>query len=314
MIAVVVSLFLGLYLLIPSIIFDRTVAFFVPAKKFARSRIDEIFYGLIIAGIPAGLVLLLSHLCFYFGHHPFSFPAQDYSLKWDDYRRTALALVSDSFFKENSAKVWSSADHIKCYQARFLTWMYLFLALEIVTWTMLLANYGRLQKFRLYRFFSSLMIGRVSEWHVLLTNFVFHPAEKRIVFVDVVTPDGLYKGRVRSYFTDKDGNLSGVLLDDAARFRKKELEEERLLFRYAAFPGEPPQTNKFWTKIKGGTHLYVPAGQISNLNVRYELSGEIKETDLLGNEAETAIRKILSAKGEIQLGRIRVTLTGQMRR
>jgi hypothetical protein len=84
MIAVAVSVFLGVYLLIPSIIFDKIVAFYVPVKKLSRSRIDEIVYGLVVAGIPASLVLLCSHIWYSFGHYPFSLPTRDYGLKWDD--------------------------------------------------------------------------------------------------------------------------------------------------------------------------------------------------------------------------------------
>lgn len=51
--------------------------------------------------------------------------------------------------------------------------------------------------------------------------------------------------------------------------------------RKAGKKGDRPQTDLFWTKIAGGTHMYIPAGQIGNLNVRYEKPSGIEEKDIL---------------------------------
>jgi hypothetical protein len=309
MIAVAVSVLAAIYLLVPSIFFDKVVSFFVPAKKFTRSRTDEILYGLTVAFIPIAAVWGCSHVCYFFGHYPFTLPTNDYSRKWDDYHSIVLALTSDSYFKEHSTDVWNAVYRAQHHQARFLFWMYTILCLQTALSVFLIRNYGRLQRFRLYKSASGFIVGRVSEWHLLLTAFLFDPSEGRVVYVDVVTPDGLYQGRIRNYFTNNDGSLIGVLLDGASRFRLKELNEARKEWKDKDPLGPKPQTKDYWTRIAGGTHLYIPAGQISNLNVRYEKPGETQKTDILRSLANQQVLKSVIQKLNKQSKTLTVTLT-----
>lgn len=310
MIAIAVSVLAGIYLVIPSILFDRSISFFVPAKKIARSRTDEVLYGLTVAIIPIGIVWVCSHLSYFLGHYPFALPIGDYPRKWADYHNIVLAMISDSYFKDHSGGVWDSVYRAQHHQARFLFWMYIVLGFQVAIWSSLLKNYGRLQRFSLYKRISPFLIGRVSEWHLLLTAFLFHPSEGRIVYVDVVTPEGLYQGKIRNYFTDKDGSLIGVLLDGASRFRLKELNEVRKEWRDKGSPEPKPQTKDFWTKIAGGTHLYIPSSQISNLNVRYEKQVAINEVDILRSmEREKSLRAIIDQLNT-DSKKLTVTFTG----
>ena len=114
-----------------------------------------------------------------------------------------------------------------------------------------------------------------------MTTFLFDPAEHRTVYADIVTPDGLFKGKVRSHLTNNDGSLAGILLDETHRFRKKHFDEVREKWKESGQKEDRPQTDLFWTKIAGGTHMYIPAGQIGNLNVRYEKPSGIEEKDIL---------------------------------
>lgn len=307
MIAIAISVLAGVYLLVPSILFDKIVSFFVPAKKFARSRADEILYGLIVAFLPIGIVFAFSHLWYSIGNYPFALPAGDYARKWHDYHTIVLALMSDSFFKGHSAEVWNSVYRAQHLQARFLFWMYIVFGIQTATWVSLLKYYGRLQQFRLYRSVSPFIVGRVSEWHLLLTTFLFHPSEGRVVYADVVTPDGLYQGKVKNHFTHNDGSLAGILLEGASRFRLKELNEVRKTWRDGGSKGPKPRTKDFWTKIAGGTHLYIPAGQISNLNVRYERPGEVQEADALKSlEKENAVQPLIE---KLNAAALKLTVT-----
>ena len=90
MIAVAVSIMAGIYLLIPSLIFDKVVSYLVPAKKFERSRTGEFLDGLLVAFIPIFLVNLISHYSFWFGHFPFPLLPGEYLLKTDDYHKILL--------------------------------------------------------------------------------------------------------------------------------------------------------------------------------------------------------------------------------
>lgn len=147
MIAVAVSILAGIYLLIPSLIFDKVVSYFVPAKKFERSRTDEFLYGLLVAFIPIFLVKLISHYSFPFGHFPFQLSPDEYLLKWDDYHRIVLALSSDSFFKDHAKDVWIFVARAEHHQERFLFWMYTLLGFQIAAWILFLRNVGRLMRF-----------------------------------------------------------------------------------------------------------------------------------------------------------------------
>jgi hypothetical protein len=235
-------------------------------------------------------------------------PPEDYSLKWDDYHTIALALSSDSFFKQNAKEVWDSIYRVWHHQLRFVFWMYAVLAVQITTWTLLLKNYARLKPYFPYMWVSNLIVGRVSEWHVLLTTFLWHPSEKRTVYADIVTQDGLYQGRVRTYFTDKDGALAGILLDETSRYRIRELLDARKDWQQDKSKGEEPDTRKFWTKIKGGTHLYIPAGQIGNLNVRYEMPRASVKEGILKSFHEIEVLMELISKLRTKSQTLTVTL------
>ena len=76
-------------------------------------------------------------------------------------------------------------------------WMYVVQIAITALWIVLLKNVWRfyqsekLQKSRILAPLVSFCVGRVSEWHVLLTTFLFDPREQRVVWADLVTPDGL---------------------------------------------------------------------------------------------------------------------------
>jgi hypothetical protein len=59
----------------------------------------------------------------------------------------------------------------------------------------------------------------VNEWHVLLTHFNFPSKPKRTVVADLLTQENhLYQGDIADYFTNSDGALSGVVLENPRRF------------------------------------------------------------------------------------------------
>jgi len=192
--------------------------------------------------------------------------------------------------------------------------MYAVLALEIAGWILLLKNFGRLLRFTFFQRISQFIIGRVSEWHVLSTTFLFDPAEERTVYADIVTPDGLYKGKIRNHFTNNDGTLAGVQLDETYRFRKQEFDEARDKWKenryWPAYIAEQtrPKSDSFWTKIAGGTHLFIPANQIGNLNVRYEKPAAAQRQQILQSLAREAILNELISRLPAGSKRLTVSL------
>ena len=107
------------------------------------------------------------------------------------------------------------------------------------------------------------LLPRISEWHVLLTNFASpkHPA--RIVVADVLTTDDhLYHGRVENYYLDQDAKLTGILLAEVFRF-------DRQGYLRASQKGPVTDRQPFWKRIPG-KNVYVFADRITNLNLNYE--------------------------------------------
>ena len=297
MIAVAVSILAGIYLLLPSLLFDKLLDITVPAKKNSRGRTDEFFHSILVVLLPFLIVWITSHICFWFGNYPFHLSALECSKKSDDYHRIILALSSDTYFSGHSDEVWSSVYRARHHQERFLLWFYVVLILQAATLICVLKNFGNLMRNFWFRgVISKIFIGRVSEWHILFTTFLFDPSEERTVYADILTSDGLYKGKVRNHFVHNDGTLRGILLEDAYRFRKKEYD-------FARDRQEKPKVDDFWKKIRGGTHLYIPGNQIGNLNVRYQQPTDSVEKEL------TDFVKLIAGRLSAGMGESKLTVT-----
>ena len=270
MIALLASALLGLYVLVPVLIFDKVLSSFVPAKRITRTRTEEVFFGLVVAAIPIFSTFLLTHLFWFFGHHPFPLNESADLSVGRDYKIVIMGLQSDSYLVHNESSVWLAVEHIKWRQLRFLTWTYILLATECGLFTFLVYNYGRFRKYLAYRWISKIFIQSVSEWHVLLTSYVFDPSENRTVHLDLLTKSELYTGIMSSgnYFFKPDGSLSGLILRQTKRFKRSQMQDDRS-------KGSVKNTDEYWKDITGDGRLYIPAEEISNINIRYEI-GEIQ--------------------------------------
>jgi hypothetical protein len=265
-IALAVSLLLGLYIFLPVFLFDRLAASFFQLKRRQRSQKEEIIAGIAVAGIPFLIAFLLSHWSWYVGHWPFWMTDIDASKKVDDYKTVFAGFYSDAFFQQHISEFWESFNRVTQHQLRFLAWNYLLLLLEIILVVEATTRYGRLAKYTWFRkTLGKLLLSRVAEWHPLLTTFVFHPNEKRIVQVDLMTSDNhLYRGTVvEPPFIDRDGNLTGLLLKDAHRFQYSRLEHDR-----RSNQEKPNET--YWKPIPGA-NLFIPYDKMVTMNLRYEM-------------------------------------------
>jgi|SRR5579864_588429 len=264
MIALIASALLGLYVFLPVFIFDKAAEPFVRLKRHERSRTEEIVTGIVVAGLPFLVAILASDWIYFIGHHPWSMSDSDASLKLADYRLVFNSLYSDHFFDEHIGQFWASAERVLRHQLRFLLWNYVFLTLEIFLVLLATLHFGRLRKYKWFRFtVGTLLLKRVSEWEPLFTPFVFHPSEKRRVEIDLMTSDGhLYRGSVENHFLNKDGDLRGLLLKNTKRFRYAQLEADRIASKLLP-------TDTYWKDIPG-SNMYVPYDKMVTLNLRYE--------------------------------------------
>ena len=219
MIAIVASVALVLYVLLPDFLFNQIANRFVLLKKPQRTKIGDIAAGIIVALLPFCLAVAVSHFSWFVGHWPFPVNESGTS-KHADYRVVLSGLYSETYFDHNQAQFWFAARHVWMHQIRFLSWDYSFLVAEsfIVTW--LTARYGSLKRIWWYdKFVGNVILRRASQWHVLLTPFLFPKNSEPKIFVDVIVVDGhLYRGQVGDFFLTSGGDLAGLLVKEVRRF------------------------------------------------------------------------------------------------
>jgi hypothetical protein len=198
MLALIASALLGLYILLPDFLFRKFATGFVRLKTSQRTRTEEVTNAFLAIGLPFLITLILSWYCsWHVGNVPLSIP-KDHVLKVDDYQRVVSALYSERYFDTNEAEVWRAAYRVIRRQCRFLTWYYGFVTLEIMLLGVVTSNFGRLYRYKWFQVSAGkVLLRRISEWHSLLTPFVFPPSPPRTVEIDLITTDNrLYRGRV----------------------------------------------------------------------------------------------------------------------
>jgi hypothetical protein len=264
MIAIIASVLLGLYVFLPEFLFKKLAFNFrVVTKEHHKGRFEEIFSGAGVSLLPFLGSLIAPQISWTVGHWPF--PVEEtVASKILDYRTVVSALCSDQFFHEHLDATWIALDHVRLNQLRFLFWNYCFLAVEIIAVYLLTHFFGSLSRYAIYRWtFGRILLGRASEWELLLTGFAFPKASKVRVAVDALTTDDhLYSGTVFDYFLNEEGNLSGLLLKDLKRFGRSRFEEDRKA-------GLKPDSRDYWAKVPGA-NFYLPGEKLANLNIRYE--------------------------------------------
>src|SRR5205085_5805006 len=108
---------------------------------------------------------------------------------------------------------------------------------------------------------ATLILPRVSEWYVLLSDMLL-PTDDVVLEFDVLTKNGtLYQGGVQDRMIGPDGSLLSITLADPRRFLREEFHRQRQEDVEA-----PP--DYFWRHIPG--KLFVIMGSdIASVNVRY---------------------------------------------
>jgi hypothetical protein len=300
MTALILSFLLISYIVIPGILVRRIVSMFVPLRRPQWTRTEEITSAVVGSFVPFCVAAILVKTFYWFGHHPFPFD-DSAALRWNDYKTVFSASYSEKlyegFLQANNDAFWQTVLRVIKRQSRIATWFYAASAIQAVIIGAVTANFGRLRKNQTFDFIArKFIIPNISEWHVMLTPFTFHPSPKRSVRVEILTPDEkLYRGIVGDYHIDRDGHLTGVLLRNACRFDRKKHSEDR-----AAVKLGPSET--YWKPISGHT-LYIMAEKIHNLNISYPPDAPLQDI------AETKLKELkLNVPGhltvELSQGRV----------
>lgn len=277
MIALAASVLLALYLIIPGFLFRFVFGLFVPLRTFVWSRTEEIYKAVISTILPLLLTFALVWLVWPFNAHPF-FVRDDDGLRRADYKLVTSAFYSEQTFNASGDEFWRAFTRSSRRQGRVLVWYYACVVSEALAFSFLVRRYGKFRGNYVYsKFADTLLLPNVSQWHVLLTPFIFPNPDRATVKADVLMSEGiLYQGIVSDYFLNLDGMLCGLILTEPRRFdrraylRDKETDTKKNLEAY-------------WREIPSAK-LYMFADKIANINLNYE--PEVPTTraviDLLG--------------------------------
>ncbi len=262
MLALIASTVLIAYLLVPGILFKFIFSLFIPLEKFRRTRSEEFTFGAVTTLLPMTLTFIFVLNVGWFENHPFSF-LDSSTQKWTDYRSATSSLYSETYFLQHQQEFWDASTRITQRQGRVLIWLYVFTALESFLFGWLGKNFGRFRGFKPYALVAEkLLIPNISSWYVLLTTFMWPKEPERKVIVDLLTSDDhLYRGHVVGYEVDVEGNLRGLMLNEALRFDRRSYLKEK---------DSKNSANKehYWKKIPG-KNLFVFADKLSTMNLSY---------------------------------------------
>lgn len=279
MLALIASFAIITYFLIPGALYRTLIALFIPPRNFQRSRTDDIRFAVLAGIVPLGLSIFLVTTIRWTASHPFSFPCDSAVQRLADYRTVFGAAYSEKLFDANPYRFWHAFNHVIRHQARILSWYYLALILEAIglgicskrLWLFTresrvdVARWNRFGRWCARHFADHVLVPQISEWYLLLSSAAFGPGVPKRVHLDVLLhEDKLYRGTVASgsYFLDRDGSLSGIMLVNASRFDRRGYLRDKE-------KGAERKADTYWKAIPGAK-LYIPFREVLNLNIRYE--------------------------------------------
>jgi hypothetical protein len=282
-IALSASVLLALYLIVPGFLFRLVFGVFVPLRTFVYTRTEEIYKAVITAILPFLLALLLVWIAWPFNVHPFSVGGNNDQLRRADYKIVLSSFYSEQTFHASGEEFWKALTRSSRRQGRLIFWYYGFVIGESLFLSFLVRRYGKFRGNRLYsKFADTLLLPNVSQWHVLLTPFIF-PDRKGTVKADVLSSEGtLYQGIVSDYFLSLDGMLTGLILTGPPR------RFDRRTYLQDKDAGNKKDAETYWRVIPSAK-LYIFADKIANINLNYEPEVPSKEavTDLVARLVKT---------------------------
>ena len=293
MIALLASTVIVFYVLIPGSIYSFIFSSFVPIKVFQRTKIEEATFAASACLIPGALTIIL-FLALSWIRYSGELGCSIVPCR-TDYQTFFAAAYSEKCFSCGSSDFWEGFRRFFWSQISILAVYYVFVAAKAYFYGRLSRDIYKLLEGPWRKWFAEhFLMPNVSEWYFLLTAALFPPKTRRVM-VDIMTSeDRLYRGRVDSgtYYLDKDGELSGILLKEASRFdRRQYLRDQEA--------GLKPQSEKYWKSIPG-SNWYIPQSKMLNLNIRYEPLPH-PSADNLKDRIEQ-ILKTLKISGRVTVG------------
>jgi hypothetical protein len=253
--ALLVSTLIAVYLLGPDLISRWILGFVVPRKNLVQSRGEEVTRAILWAAIPLAIAIAWATGTGALVRHG--------SLA--DVETVFSGLQSDAFFRDHRPEFFASLGAFFGMNLCLLWRLYTLVAASAILFNLLILRYNRIwSRFRsrwIRAFLSTIVLPRVSEWHVLLSGMLLPPG-RFVLTADVLTrANALYQGRVQDKMLNADGSLHSITLANPRRFQREEFQQEKLI---------DPETKSsdYWISIPG--NLFVMMGSdIANLNLKY---------------------------------------------
>jgi hypothetical protein len=280
-IALVATLLVAVYILGPDLFARWLLGFAVPRRNIVQTKSEEITRGVMWAIFP----LILAWWLRRFG--PFALAPNS---KFD-VQTFFSGIYSESVFKENRDAFFVAAGAFLKLNLCIIARLYGLVLLGSLFFNWLIGKYGTIRawlvsknKTRILRVFSTLILPRISEWHVILSPILL-PSTDMFIAVDVLTKSGiLYQGKLEDKVIAPDGGLQSVTLAEPKRFRREHYLKDSEAGAVSAV--------NYWKPIPGNLFVIV-ASDIATLNVRHipasvtRFSREFKDiADALHNIAQ----------------------------
>lgn len=272
MLALVFSVLLTVYLIVPEAIFRFVFGWFLPTKEFVLTRTETAYRAVLVSILPFALALAF---CWYVpGPRDWPFPVNQNTaqLRRKDYKTVASGFYSAAEFARSQTEFWPAFTRCSRRQSRLVSWYLLLVALEALVSGWLALRYAKFNHSKYYRWLADKFLFQyISIWHPLLTPYLLPDTE---VQADILcTNNTLYQGSVSKYFL-KDGQLSGIILNKPRRF-------DRPAYLTAKEEGKTPQKNDYWIPIPS-QNLFFFADKIFNMNLSYvTVSGKIADSSVV---------------------------------
>ena len=228
------------FLLAPDLLFRWILSFVVPRRSISQNRGEEVTRAIFWAVGPLALVVVWVHwlrVLQMWGHV-------------SDVQVVFSGLYSSNYFEQHTQAFFGSFLRVIGMTGSMLWRLYLIVILSALALNSGILRYrwlrSKLKPRWMQRVLTTLVLPRVSEWHVLLSDMLL-PGGDESLAVDVLTKSGtLYQGGVQDKMLGPDGSLQTITLSDPRRFLREDFHQARESDPHTA-------RERFWRRIEASS-------------------------------------------------------------
>jgi hypothetical protein len=254
------------YFVVPELLSRLVLSAFVVRKSVTGPRTEEVARASLWALFPLSIAWLLRKHLFY---------------QVPDGSRAAVKLVfgglyNDTIFRDSPGQFFHAVTIVSRANVALLSRAYLIVIVGSILVGLCARRLGRFRAVLgnspgFANVLLTLILPRISEWHLALSSMLLVDADRFIVEIDVMTRgDQLYRGTVAEKAIAPDGSLQTLILTSAHRYLRDDFLRDRSAYTASTDKNSitKPRSDKYWRQIPGKEFLIVGA-DISSVNVRH---------------------------------------------